>query len=439
VDHEPAETHLRLLAERMLRASTRATGSPRPSAVITVNLVARSLVTIGALDAAVGAAVVDELALALESRQTDPPTRHPGARSVSWWPAAVAPGTQQAPSARRFVAAGLTMPMRDGSMHVLSYARSGAGAAFVVVAHSPVMDSLDEFTATDDTGTSYQLMFSGSSSSEEWNGELALYPDPPPGLRWLELTGPGRPAQRISLYPEPEPDRAVSSVPASPGEYLLNVSAAGLLATLPYFAPRERRPLAAVHQDPSERAGLAEIMKALVAIGALPPDSPMPGQLAALREAVSADDPDPDPDPAAASGAELPEHWASVLASYQRPGQAAAQPDSCAPMALTLPELDGVVVSVLGLHSADRTCTLSIHASGIPPWPMRGAEPLPLIWLRDSDECWHVTRPGGSTVDDGELLMQLVVMPPLARPDWVEVVVMGRSAQVRATVPLRWG
>jgi hypothetical protein len=432
VDHELAEKHLRLLAERMLRASIRAARSARPRAVVTVKLVAHSLVTIGALDSAVGAAIVDELALALESRQSDPPTRHPGARSVTWWPTTVAPAPQNAPSSRQFVAAGLTMPLLDGSMHLLAYTRSGAGAAFVVVAHSPVMDPLDGFTATDDTGTSYQLMFSGGGSSEEWSGELALDPDPPAGLRWLEITGPGAPPQRIPL--NPEPDRPVSSVPASPGEYLLNVSAAGLLATLPHFSPQERRPLATVYQEPSERASIAEITRALVAIGALPPDSPMPGQLAALREAVSGGD----RDPAAASGQELPEHWASVLASYQRPGQATAQPDSCAPISLTLPELDGVVVSVLGLHSADSACTLSVHASGIPPWPRRGAEPLPLIWLRDSDERWHLTRTGGGTEGDGELLMQLEVIPPLARPDWVEVVVTGRSAQVRATVPLRW-
>jgi hypothetical protein len=326
------------------------------------------------------------------------------------------------------------MPIQDGSMHVLSYARSGAGAAFIVVAHSPLTEPLDGLTATDDTGTSYRLMFSGGGSSDEWTGELALYPDPPPGLRWLEITGPDTPPQRVGL--QPEPSRAATSVPASPGEYLLNASAAGLLVTLPHFSAQERRALATVHQEPSERASIiAEIEKGLVAVGALSPDSPMPGQLAALRAAVSAGD----RGPAAAPGQELPEHWESVLASYQRPRQATAQPDSCAPIALTLPELDGVVASVLGLHNADDACTLFVHASGVAPWHLRGGtEPLPLIWLRDSDDRWHVTQSGGSTESDGELLMQLEVIPPLAKPDWVEVLVIGRSAEVRATIPLRW-
>lgn len=320
-------------------------------------------------------------------------------------------------------------------MHVLSYARGGAGAAFIVVAHSPLMESLDGLTATDATGTSYQLTFSGGGSSEEWAGELALYPDPPPGLRWLEITGRGTPSQRVDLPSEPELDRTTSSVPASPGEYLLNVSAAGLLATLPHFSPPERGALATVHQEPPVRAGIAEIMKGLVAAGALPPDSPMPGQLAALHEAVSSGD----HGPAAVPRQELPEHWASVLASYQCPGQATTQPDSCAPIALTLPDLDRVVVTVLGLHNADGASTLLVHASGMMPWHLRvGSEPLPLIWLRDSDDRWHVTQSNGVTESDGELLMQLAVMPPLARPDWVEVLVMGRSAEVRATVPLRW-
>ena len=35
--------------------------------------------------------------------------------------------------------------------------------------------------------------------------------------------------------------------------------------------------------------------------------------------------------------------------------------------------------------------------------------------------------------------MRLQVLPPLSRPDaWIDVLATGPSAQVRATLPLRW-
>jgi hypothetical protein len=449
MDRERAETHLRLLAERALRALARS-AEARPAeagpaeagpaeagqgAVVTVNMVAHALVTVGALDPATGALIVDELALALDSRQPVPPAPGRGPRPRRWWPVSYGSDARPAPRPRRIVAAGHTMPIPDGSVHVLAYARSGSGGAFAVIAHLAKADPLNGLTATDDTGASYQLTFSGGGWSGEWAGELALHPDPPPGLRWLEIAGPGTPGQRVDISAEPEPDRVAAPVPASPGEYLLNFNAAYLLAAVLPFSPEERRAMAAT---PSVHASLGEIVTGLVVAGALAPDSPVPAQLAALREAVGIDG----PGRTTAPGQELPEHWAGVLASHRPAGPDAEQPDGCAGAALTLPELDGVVVSVLGLHNAaDGTSTLFVHASGVPPWLFRGgAEVLPLIWLRDSDDRWHVTRAnGGSAKGNGELTMRLAVIPPLTRSDWIEVLMTGRTAQVRATAPLRWG
>jgi hypothetical protein len=427
LDRERAETYLRLLAERALRDPDRAA---------TINRVTHALVTAGVVDSLVGGTIVDELALALETRQADPPAPRSAVRYRRWWPAGFPAEPPPAPLPRQFVPAGLTVPVTGGTMHLLAYARSGSGAVFAVVAHSTLAEPLDGLTATDDTGASYELIFSGSASAQEWSGELALYPDPPAELRWLEIAGPGTPARRVDLTAEPAAAAVAAPVRASAGEYLLNVSAAHQLSVLCQFLPEERRALVPESQEPSAKDSLAEITTALIAVGALSPDSTLPGQLAALRRAVDADE----HDPAATPGQELPEHWASVLDSYQHPGPAVEQPDGCAAIAITLPELDGIVVSVLGLHSADGTSALHVYATGAPPWHLRGGiEPLPLVWLRDSDDRWHVTSASGGSDGDGELAMRLEVIPPLARPGWVEVVVNGRSAVVRATVPLRWG
>jgi hypothetical protein len=40
---------------------------------------------------------------------------------------------------------------------------------------------------------------------------------------------------------------------------------------------------------------------------------------------------------------------------------------------------------------------------------------------------------------DHEVTMDVLVVPPLSRDtDWIEVIAAGRSAEVRATLPVRW-
>jgi hypothetical protein len=98
--------------------------------------------------------------------------------------------------------------------------------------------------------------------------------------------------------------------------------------------------------------------------------------------------------------------------------------------------VDGIVFAVLGLHNTDGISILHVHASGLSPG--RGGL-LPVIWLRDSAGRWHVTSASPGPETGGEATMRLVVVPPVARTTWIEVVVAGRTAQARATVPLRWG
>jgi len=62
------------------------------------------------------------------------------------------------------------------------------------------------------------------------------------------------------------------------------------------------------------------------------------------------------------------------------------------------------------------------------------------IWVRDDAGRWHVARPASWAEDGGEATLTLQLAPPLTRlSDWIEVRAAWRSAEVRATVPLRWG
>jgi hypothetical protein len=64
------------------------------------------------------------------------------------------------------------------------------------------------------------------------------------------------------------------------------------------------------------------------------------------------------------------------------------------------------------------------------------------VWIRDSAGRWHFARPTGWHHDDGsgENVLTLRLVPPLTRPTaWIEVLVAGQSAEVRAKLPLRWG
>jgi hypothetical protein len=70
------------------------------------------------------------------------------------------------------------------------------------------------------------------------------------------------------------------------------------------------------------------------------------------------------------------------------------------------------------------------------------------VWIRDSDGRWHATRLDGLSpwgdnganpwTDTHMVTVWLRIIPPLdQRTAWIEISAAGRSAQVRATVPLR--
>jgi hypothetical protein len=71
----------------------------------------------------------------------------------------------------------------------------------------------------------------------------------------------------------------------------------------------------------------------------------------------------------------------------------------------------------------------------------RGVRSPPVVWIRDSSGRWHATRtddvsPWGNP---GDVTWWLEIVPPLDRGTArIEVVAAGRSAEVRARLPLRW-
>jgi hypothetical protein len=225
----------------------------------------------------------------------------------------------------------------------------------------------------------------------------------------------------------------------SPGEQFLHVLATGILASSADLEPGRRRGLlfAARKQYAAEvTTGLGDVVEALIAAGALSPLSEVPGQLATLCESLDIRDHGISAPPAP----DLPKPWLSVLTHAHRRRPDATPPgEGCAGAAVALPGIDGVTISVLGLHADEDGTMLHVHATGIEPNPEREPSFLPVLWIRDDTGHWHTTRPAGwSTEHDGEATAQLLIVPPLTRSAAIDIHAAGRSAEVRTTLPVRW-
>jgi Sigma-70, region 4 len=448
----------------MLRAEL----ETRPNARL--RRVVRVLTGVGALDKEVADQILDDFKLALGARQAGSGAQRmewrarlglvsargrPGGAATGWTHPPAAAGPQAAP--------GLVVPLGQlivfrgadftGELYLLSYARVATGPQLSVFAQKRRQSGLwepsgprlfDPFTATDDRGTSYQVGIRDiGGGSMGWT--LMLRPDPPNDPQWLDLTTtPGDPPVRIHLDP-PAPgtcplgvaDVTVRKAAPDPGEYQLHIIAARLLAA----ASQDMLPLAA--HTPGTLARLAEelgdVTAALQACGALSPLSPVPGQLAALCAGLNVGGHGITAPP----GRDLPEPWLSLLACYQRrKPRTASERDGCAAAAVVLPELDGIRLAVLGLHNCQDSTVLHMHASGPNSEAIYGPDELyawALLWVRDSAGRWHTTRTIGRSGIGGEVALRVEVVPPLSRADaWIELLAAGRSAGVRATLPLHW-
>ena len=108
-----------------------------------------------------------------------------------------------------------------------------------------------------------------------------------------------------------------------------------------------------------------------------------------------------------------------------------------------LPELDGAQITIIGLHHGERGTIMHLLVSGVTleeEWAYaRGVRPLPVLWVHDSDGRWHATDLAGVMPwgDTGVTLVSIRIVPPLDRGTaWIDIAAAGRSAEVRATLPL---
>ena len=214
-----------------------------------------------------------------------------------------------------------------------------------------------------------------------------------------------------------------------------------LLTGTPEF-PR-RGLLAAPPTSPRQvvAGGFGVIIAALEAAGVLSPLSPVPARLATLCASLDLTG----HGIAAPPTLDLPEPWLSLLAHYQRRKPEPTQMrEGYAALAASLPELDGIRVTLLGLQHTQGGSALHVLVQGRIPEPRPGPLDIDLnfplsFWLRDSGGRWHAARPDRCHQAGRESAIRLRLVPPLTRPaDWVEVLAGGRSAEVRATLPLRW-
>ena len=513
MNREGAETYLRLLAEATMRRSLEAArvqpGPLDPSGHRTRLLtVGQALAAVGAVDLVTLEEILVDFNLAMSVRELgDPASQGPGrsgravrtARLVAQsqsihqvplpWavrmrpgqrPAGTAdpgpepghrgtasPGAETGPGgapADQFVPVGLTVPFHDGAvsgaLYLMAFVHTGAGPRFFAVwnlrtrlLQDAALIRFGGFTVTDDRGARYQLEFTAGGDSG-WTSEIGLRPAPPPGARWLDVTAPGSKPVRVALapgrpaVPERPPDREAT---LSPGELLLVMLAERLLTAVSDYPPSQWQPQPGVASPAlrSMASRLGDIVAALEAADVLSPLSPVPARLATLCASLDI----PEHGITAPPAHQLPEPWLSMLAHYQR-----RKPDPIpllegyAAMTATLPELDGIRLTLLGLHHTEEGSALHVlvrgqlpgEYSGPPQGPLGVDLALPLsIWLRDSGGRWHAARPASwhrGEAKNGECTMRLRLVPPLTRATpWAEIMAGGQSAEVRATVPLRWG
>ncbi len=471
MDGERAETYLRLLAEAELRGHATPAGDVAPLGLrhntARLSRVARALTTVGAVDAGTVDAILANFELAMAVRQTPfrPIAPRPpgvrrrmaklvsGAMQVSLNPGGSArnPGSASRPGPDRVVPVGMMVPLRDeevrGELYLMAFSQTASGARLSV--HAWLRDTLSDLpphgsihllrnlAATDDQGIRYSLGFVGSGTIAGLNGFLRIDPAPPAGIRWLELAGPGGPTRRVSLDWAAHPAIAVTEITRSPGEHLLHATAAQILTAAAETTSQRRLPTAAARREASQlTAGLGDIVEALLAAGVLSPLSPVPGQLATLCESLDLRD----HGITALLAPDLPKPWLSVLSYvHRRKLDAAPHPVGCADVAVALPELDGIAISILGLHASEEGTVLHMLATGVKTDAESDASFLPVLWLRDDTGRWHATRAKGwNTTQDGDATTQLQVLPPLTHCTSIDIIAAGQSAEVRTTLHVRW-
>ena len=328
-------------------------------------------------------------------------------------------------------------------LHLMSLVRTGTEAVITAALRMPWSPDrtvtstgagpcdlpYGQLWAVDEHGTHYPAGFrSGKGWAGTWPGIIRLSPMPPADIRRLDLVGDGTHLIRLTLGSSARGRHAVSwaaePAPIAPGERLLVLEAERILAS-------------GDARGPAEGPIPGEIITVLTETGAIAPDSPVPGQLAALCRRLGAAGHGITVPPAA----RIPAPWASVIAHRDAPALADG-PEVFAPLACVSPDVDGAQFALAGLSTAGGESYLHVVGKGMAPLADRFAwnwTPGFSWWLRDGTGNWHVAAAGEpQTLGNDVQAFRLRLTPPLAAvPDTAEVVVTGPATQVRATVPIR--
>jgi hypothetical protein len=210
----------------------------------------------------------------------------------------------------------------------------------------------------------------------------------------------------------------------------------------------------------AEAAGMADVVPALRASGALAGDSPVPGQVAALCERLGT------PGRAIAPPGRLPERWESFLAATgTRDGtgsgagagaeqltwstfSADASAIGAARLAVALPAGDGTTIVLAGLITGTGGITVIFGGLYLGAGPSAAAAADPSMWVRDDAGGWHsVSISGWSSDGNSGVTFQAVVVPPLS-PATSEIefhvteshrpTATRAAGQIQAVIPLEW-
>jgi hypothetical protein len=462
VDMERAETYLRDLAESELRRFRDSTSETLPDATARVQAVATAFARTGALDPAVADVIVDDLTTAVEIRS------YSGGHGRSELadlrrvhrigPGGMSPGEVSQVSV---TPAGELLELRGGEtdmdVYLVAAIRTAALACLSAGILSLPKGSLprrrkkrqglppqasrvlpgwslrgipDELRAVDDAGRCYDLVFNGGGDNTWSAGQFNLLPNPRApqspllvSAAWLDI-GNDDNSVRVDLTAR-FPAIAVTTTGnrLAPGEQLLRIRTEALFGS-------------GYRDIGTGLPELAALVPALRTVGLLPEESITARLISALchRYAVSAKDIAIGDPPAP-----LPARWAGLLTSRydtwpesdstRHPSPAAAH------LPVTFPQTDGVTTVLSGLVTRGRRTTVVGAFFGAID---QGYPEGPCIWLRDDDGQWHVAKPGSWSSGGVNIFGANVVPPVPPSVTAVDVLVISRTADARASVPLTW-
>jgi hypothetical protein len=291
----------------------------------------------------------------------------------------------------------------------------------------PLYAALAGIRAVDDRGGTCHADFSGGGGDGKWDGRLSLWPAPPAGVRWLDMTLPGASVVRIPMDTPPADLRvrteAVTTTAADRLLDALNARAmlAGVTEAAEYFTAR----------DTSNVAGIAAD---LLAAGVVTTRSESLRRLAGTAEHFGV----------ALSGslapiepADLPADWLSL---HARAGRSDG-PMGIICVAAVLPEIEGTQCVIEELMSDGDSATIQVHARGWPEHRHGGGRRIEKFeWTaRDDLGGWYLLEDVGGSYSDGQADLELQFTPaldPEARA--LEIILTGATNQVSVTVPLDW-